>query len=134
MGNTKRTIRKCEAELAHWSAGLDSRRPRSNHQLRSAQVNPKEQLSRRTALDDLAAAMEEFVEATETRIVNFEKEMHTEAAADRIREVRHFAELRERIDALTNTLRASQDQQYTYLAQGIGNLGNTHATFLNRSL
>ena len=97
-------------------------------------MNPKEQLSRRTALDDLAAAMEEFVEATETRIVNFEKEMHTEAAADRIREVRHFAELRERIDALTNTLRASQDQQYTYLAQGIGNLVNTHATFVNRSL
>ena len=67
-------------------------------------MNPTEQKKHTTALADLAAAMENFAEATEERIVNFKKEIHTEAAADRIRELRHFDEQQKHIAALREAI------------------------------
>ena len=71
-------------------------------------MNPTEQKRHTTALDDLAAAMEDFAEATEERIVNFEKEIHTEAAADRVRELRHFDEQQKHTAALHDLITGSE--------------------------
>ena len=71
-------------------------------------MNPTEQKRHTTALDDLAAAMEDFAEATEERIVNFEKEIHTEAAADRVRELRHFDEQQKHTAALREAITSEE--------------------------
>ena len=81
-------------------------------------MNPTEQKKHTTALADLAAAMENFAEATEERIVNFKKEIHTEAAADRIRELRHFDEQQKHIAALREAITGAEADEMKRFMEG----------------
>lgn len=72
-------------------------------------MNASEQRKHTTALDDLAAAMEDFVTATEERIVNFEKDIRQTVSDERTHRLKLADEQRTYVDARDRDLRDRAD-------------------------